>query len=1035
MTENHPRHIHALLSSITSLLAALAFWPSSAHAQHHDWEDQGVLQINREAPRASFNAYGTVAGDRQLSLDGLWKFHWTKTPCEQPQGFESPTFDDSSWETFPVPGNWEMNGYGTPIYSSSGYTFKIDPPRVMGEPKTTYTAFVERNPTAVYRRTFSVPRAWDGMEVFLRFGAVSSAFYLWVNGRLAGYSQGSMEPAEFRITDYLTGGDNQLTLQVMKYSDGSYLEDQDMWRMAGIHRSVTLHATPRIRIRDIGIRTLLDDQCRDARLIIHPELAVVGTQRGEGYRVTARLTDEEGNMVLDSVLTQDAAAMLNLDHKVAIMNDRNPQRGYPKWGWLTADVSNPHKWSAETPYLYTLHLALTDSAGTVVEQLSTKVGFRKLEIKDGRLFVNGKPVRLRGTNRHEMDPVTGHVMSEERMMQDILLMKRANINAVRTCHYPNCERWYELCDSIGLYVMDEADIEEHGLRGQLASDPSWAAAWLDRTQRLVVRDRNHPSVVMWSLGNEAGWGPNFALTAAWIHEYDPTRFVHYEGAQGTGAEAYGWHGDPASVDVISRFYPRTQDDYLNPGVADNNMERPENARWERLLTIARDGSDSRPVLTSEYAHAMGNALGNFKEYWDEIYSHPRLLGGFIWEWADEGIFKQKDGKRMVAYGGDFGDVPNLKAFCVKGIVSSDRETTPKYDEVKAVYSPIQFEMVNGEVSTILRDANVTLDDFHVRQSSQDGLTDVYATLSHDTRWAKAGHLVNHQQFVTNPQWYRTVLDKDEKAMRKKRKSRRNASLESQETAAREFFAMLKPHVFRAPTDNDKGFGNWIAKDWKRQELDLQRDSILSPLTLTPAADGSLVATASIACLTKEGCVKVDYLITVAADLGIDLTANFTPEGNLPPLPCLGTTIILPKQYGNLTYHGRGPNDNYPDRHASTTIARWESSVQEQYVHYPRPQDSGNHDDVAYVELTDNKGKGWRVSCTDRPFSFSALPYSIQHLYATAHDCDLLEDAQHVYLNIDCAVMGLGNSSCGPGVLTRYAIPQRPHTLHVRIERK
>ena len=1029
-------HCPSWLLSLTLLLSAtLSLCPTPSQAQRHDWEDQSVLQINREAPRASFMAYGMEPGDRHLSLDGQWKFHWTKTPDEQPQGFERPSFDDSSWEMFPVPGDWEMNGYGTPIYSSSGYTFKIDPPRVMGEPKSTYTAFVERNPTAVYRRTFSVPDEWKGMEVFLRFGAVSSAFYVWVNGQLAGYSQGSMEPAEFRITDYLHGTDNQLTLQVMKYSDGSYLEDQDMWRMAGIHRSVELIATPRIRIRDFGIRTLFDDQYHDARLIIHPELAVVGNQRGEGFRVTARLTDEDGQEMLDSILSQDAATMLNLDHKAAIMNDRNPQRGYPKWGWLTAKVRNPHKWSAETPYLYTLHLSLVDSMGNVVEQVQTKVGFRQLEIKDGRLLVNGKPVRLRGVNRHEMDPVTGHVMTEERMLQDILLMKRANINAVRTCHYPNTERWYALCDSIGLYVMDEADIEEHGLRGQLASDPSWAPAWIDRTQRLVVRDRNHPSVVMWSLGNEAGWGSNFALTAAWIHEYDPTRFVHYEGAQGTGAEAYGWHGDPKSVDVISRFYPRTQDDYLNPGVADNNMERPENARWERLLSIARDDSDQRPVLTSEYAHAMGNALGNFKEYWDEIYSHPRMLGGFIWEWADEGIFKTQNGKRMVAYGGDFGDVPNLKAFCVKGIVSSDRETTPKYDEVKAVYSPIQFSYENGQVHPILRDENYTLDDFAIRQESHDGLIDVYATLCHDTRWAKAGHLVHHQQFVSDPKWYKKVVEQRQKQFMKKSKKRKTVTTEQQEAAAREFFALLRPHFFRAPTDNDKGFGNWIAKDWKKQQLDQLRDSIVEPLTLVQGADGNLTATATTAYHTLEGSITTEYHFVVAPDLSIDFTATYTPSGNLPPLPCMGNTLVLPKQYGHLTYYGRGPNDNYPDRHASTTIALWKSTVGEQYVHYPRPQDNGNHDDVAYLELTDSKGGGWRVTCTDLPFSFAALPYSTDHLYATAHDCELVKDAQHIYLNLDAAVMGLGNSSCGPGVLTRYAIPQRPHTLHVRIERK
>ena len=603
-----------LFSMLGPSLCLAALWLVSLTAYgQRDWEDQHILQRNREPARAAFFPYKERPGDRQLSLDGLWRFHWQPTPDGLPAGFSETAFDDSRWALFPVPADWEVCAgqprYGTPIYSSSGYTFRIDPPRVMGEPKPAYTAFVERNPTAIYRRTFTVPAVWQDCEVFLRLGAVGSAFYVWVNGRLVGYSQGAMEPAEFRITSFLLPQPNrqQLTLQVLKYCDGSYLEDQDMWRLAGIHRSVSLFATPKIRLRDVGVRTLLDADYRDARLVIHPELEVTGGQRGEGYRVQAWLYDADGQPVASETpwpLTADAATMLNLDHRAAIMNDRTPQRGYPKWGWMEAKVENPQKWTAERPYLYTLRLALVDSLGHIVEQMEQRVGFRSVETDTmGRLLVNGVPVRLRGVNRHEMDPERGHVMTEARMLQDILLMKQANINAVRTCHYPNTERWYELCDSLGLYVMDEADIEEHGLRGQLASDPTWAAAWMDRTQRLVIRDRNHPSVIFWSLGNEAGWGPNFAMTAAWIHEYDPTRLVHYEGAQGSP--------DPSAVDVISRFYPRTQDEYLNPGVADSNMERPENARWERLLTIAKQAS--RPVLTSEYAHAMGNALGNMQE--------------------------------------------------------------------------------------------------------------------------------------------------------------------------------------------------------------------------------------------------------------------------------------------------------------------------------------------------------------------------------------------------------------------------------------
>ena len=1001
-----------LLGSLLTSLSAMA------DNQPHDWENQHVLQINREPASAYFMP------ENHLSLNGTWKFRWTQTPQEQTGEFYLPSYDDSKWDNFQVPGDWEMNGYGTPIYSSSGYTFKINPPYVMGEPKKSYTAYVERNPTGCYRRTFSIPDSWNGQEIYLRFGAVSSAFYVWVNGQKVGYSQGSMEPSTFRITPYLQAGTNSLALQVFKYSDGSYLEDQDMWRIAGIHRDVMVYALPKINISDFGVRTILNDRFDEAQLVIDPKLTVVGDQRGEGYQVEAMLYDAQGQQLLDSVLKADAVTMLNLDHKAAIMNDRNPQRGYPKWGWMTAQVKNPKLWSAEHPYLYQLSLMLRDPNGKIIQTIRTKVGFRQLAIKDGVFMVNGIPTRLRGVNRHEMDPYTGHVISEERMLQDILLMKQANVNAVRTCHYPNTERWYELCDSLGIYVMDEVDLEEHGLRGQLASDPSWAAAWMDRTQRAVIRDRNHPCVIFWSLGNEAGWGTNFAMTAAWIHEYDPTRFVHYEGAQGPN------HNDPAYVDVISRFYPRTQDEYLNPGVKDNNMERPENARWERLLSIARETTDNRPVLTSEYAHVMGNALGNFKEYWDEIYSHPRMLGGFIWEWADEGIIiTDKLHKRfpflpvgMTVYGGDFKDAPNLKAFCIKGVVSSTRETTPKYEEVKAVYAPIYFVYENGQVKALPRDGHTQMDNYTIETKQEHGLITVTARLKNKTPWAEAGHIVATQQFVTNDNWYQDVLGK----LKTKKQKRTTVD----EARLRQFFSMVRPHFFRAPTDNDKGFGNWIAKDWKNQGLDNLRDSVVTPLTISRQSDGSLKGHCVVDYKALNGWIRTDYQVTLLPDGTVDFNASYTPEGQLPPLPCMGNTFVMPNDYQQLEYYGRGPWDNYPDRKVSSPIAKYVSKVSEQYFHYPRPQYSGNHEQTAYVELKNGKRQGWRIQCVDKPFSFTAVPYSTEQLYGAAHDMELKEEA-NVYLSLDCAVLGLGNSSCGPGVLTKYAIPQKPHSLHVR----
>lgn len=592
--------------------------------------------------------------------------------------------------------------------------------------------------------------------------------------------------------------------------------------------------------------------------------------------------------------------------------------------------------------------------------------------------------------------------------------------------------------------MDETDLEEHGLRGTLASDPTWAAAFIDRTQRMVMRDRNHASVVFWSLGNESGWGPNFAMTSAWIHEYDPTRPVHYEGAQGPDNK------DPESVDVISRFYPRVQGEYLNPGVKDNNMERPENARWERLLSIARKTNDNRPVLTSEYAHAMGNALGNFKDYWDEIYSHKRMLGGFIWEWADEGIFKRRaDGKLMVAYGGDFGDVPNLKAFCVKGIVSSDRKPTPKYFEVKQVYAPMALKLNGNKLDIVLRDNMVEMQNYRllytitengkvIKKGEIKDLTvpsvkynadadvrlNISVQLKNDTKWAKADFEVKHEQFAIN--------DKLTSAFKPAAlKTGRQADVK----AAEEWFNAVKPHFYRAPMDNDKGFGNWIAKDWKNNRLDSPEVVTVKPLSSKRNADGTVTVAVTQECKYVNGKITADYVYTMDASGSVDFKAVYTPEGQLPPLPCVGNTFVLDKDMTQLSWYGLGLQDSYVDRLEATSIGRWTSSVPQEYVHYPRPQSSGNHEQTVTLSLTTAKGKGYTVTTADgKPFSFSALPYSEAQLSTVAHDCDLQAE-DNVYLNIDARMMGLGNSSCGPGVLTKYSVPQEPHTLHLMFTRK
>ena len=1057
----------------------------------HDWENHHVLQINREPARAAFTPFHAQKGDCSICLDGTWKFRWTPVPDERIVKFYQTDFNDKDWVGFPVPANWEVNGYGTPIYVSAGYPFKIDPPRVMGEPKVDYTTYKERNPVGQYRRSFQLPAGWEARgQTFLRFEGVMSAFYVWINGERVGYSQGSMEPSEFNITNYLHAGENQIALEVYRYSDGSYLEDQDFWRFGGIHRSIHLLHTSDIRIRDYAVRTLpVSTDYQDFILQIDPQFSVYRGMTGKGTTLQGVLKDASGREI--ATLKGDVEDILDLEHKAGRMNEWYPQRGPRKLGRMSATIKSPKRWTAETPYLYKLHLTLLTAEGEVIEQVEQSVGFRSVEIRNGQLLVNGVPVRFRGVNRHEHDPRTARVMSEERMLQDILLMKQANINAVRTSHYPNVSRWYELCDSLGLYVMDEADIEEHGLRGTLASTPDWHAAFLDRAVRMAERDKNHPSIVIWSMGNESGYGPNFAAISAWLHDFDPTRPVHYEGAQGAGGEP-----DPKTVDVISRFYTRVKQEYLNPGIAEGeDKERAENARWERLLEIAERTNDNRPVMTSEYAHSMGNALGNFKEYWDEIYSNPRMLGGFIWDWVDQGIYKTlPDGRIMVAYGGDFGDKPNLKAFCFNGLLMSDRETTPKYWEVKKVYSPVELRVESGELRVTNRNHHTDLSQYRClwtlsidgkqkdqgeiplpevapgesetiplpvsiagKKASAKATSDLRLTISfilkRDALWAKAGHEVAWEQFciqegallsseLENRGRLKVRADEEHLSISGSGFSiqwEKNAtgSLTSLTYHGKEMLAHpadfpLQPvtQAFRAPTDNDKSFGNWLAKDWSLHQMDNPRIS-LDSFKHEVREDGAVIVRVQTRNRYKEGMIVTKFLYTILSDGTVDLKTTFQPQGILPELPRLGIAFCLSSDYNTFIWQGRGPQDNYPDRKTSAAVGLWKRSVADQYVHYPRPQDSGNKEEVRRLMLTDRHGKGIRVDAVEDVFSASALHYTAQDLYKETHDCNLKPHPE-VILSLDAAVLGLGNSSCGPGVLKKYAIDKKEHTLHIRI---
>lgn len=1074
-----------------------------AGATPPDWENEQVLQINREPARATFVPYATVEQARagkpeaspwvlSLSSETAWKFHWVPRPEERPADFWREDFNDASWKTFPVPANWEVNGHGTPIYASSGYVFKIDPPRVTSEPPPDYTTFKERNAVGSYRRTFELPAEWAGRRVFVHFGGVQSAFYVWVNGERVGYSQGSMSPAEFDLTAQVRPGQNLIAVEVYRFSDGSYLEDQDMWRFGGIQRDVVLLSRAAARISDFAVRTDLAADHRDATLRIQPELAAAAGWSLAGWSVQAELFDGAGQAVFAQPLRHDAAPILNREFKADILNDRTPQRGGRKFGWLETKVANPAKWTAETPSLYRLVLTLRDDKDTVVEAVGCDLGFRSIEIRDGRLLVNGAPVKLRGVNRHELDPDRGHAVTRERMLQDVMLMKQANINAVRTCHYPDDPRWYELCDRFGLYVIDEADLETHGVRGWLASQPAWAPAFLDRAVRLAERDKNHPSVIMWSLGNEAGYGPNFAAMSAWLRDFDPTRPIHYEGAQG--------RPDPATVDIISRFYPRTMDRYLNPGVpADSTAERPENARWERLVELVSIDGEKRPVLTSEYLHAMGNAVGNLQEYWTEIYWHPRLLGGFIWEWADQGLRRTAaDGTRFIGYGGDFGDKPNLGAFAIKGIVTADRALTPKFHEVQKVYQPVQVMGTNLRSGTTRvrltnRYDHTNLSTLEIRWAVrcdgavvQSGILPVVAAapgvspqvavpvrpvadpvagadywleLEFFPRatppWAKAPYALAREQLkldVATPSAASLpVADTAPLTLGGQgdqvRISGRNLTAVFSRAAGtlvsldHGFGELLAPaegdapsgpvlQAWRAPTDNDKGFGKWLAREWTQAGLDKLVRRVDSFTVTQPAPGQVRIETVAVSTAAK-GSLRHRAVWTVRGDGVLELANEFVPAGELPPLPRIGVVLRAGAALENFRWYGHGPHENYIDRKGSAFMGVWSGTVAGQYVPYVRPQENGNKEDVRWLSLTDASGRGLLVVAEDGPMAATALHYTAADLTGLRHAHEL-KARPEVVLSLDARQCGLGNSSCGPGVLEKYAVPVQPYRLTVSL---
>jgi beta-galactosidase/beta-glucuronidase len=1039
-------------------------------AQANDWDNYQVLERNREAPHATLVPYPYEATARRgeheaspffQSLNCEWQFYWAPNPTASPQGFYAEGFDTSGWDTITVPGNWQLQGYDKPIYVNLGYAFpqdgrpRPDPGGASQQPLPPIPE--DDNPTGCYRRTFAVPQDWAGRQVFLVFEGVDAAFHVWVNGREVGYSQDSRLPAEFDITRHLRHGRNTLAVRVYRYCDGSYLEDQDFWRLSGIYRGVYLLATPRVHVRDFFVRTALDEAYRDAAMTVEINIRNYGHRDAIDHSLQLTLYDE-GERPIGSASATGIA--------VEAGGERTLQ--------VEQVIANPKKWSAEHPHLYTLLIALKDAHGRVLEVQGCQVGFRQVEIKNGQLHLNGAPLLFRGVNRHEHDPDTGHSVSLQSMIEDIKLMKRFNINAVRTCHYPNDPRWYDLCDRFGLYVMDEANLESHGTWDKLARDPAWEPAFLERGVRMVERDKNHPSVIVWSLGNESGYGPNHDAMAAWIRRRDPTRPLHYEGAtRRSGREQdknYPGPEDAPAVDIISVMYPSI----------------------ERIVELAQVPGETRPLIMCEYAHAMGNSCGNLREYWQAVEAHPRLQGGFVWDWVDQGIHQTTEtGEEWFAYGGDFGDDPNDGPFCINGLVWPDRRVKPALWEYKEVIQPVKVEALDllaGQLKitnahhfsrlseleigwNLVADGEVlqwgTLADLDTPPGesqvvslpfTQPVLTpggEYWLTLSfrlaEDTPWAEKGHEVAWEQFrvpfasreapileladlpelgveeagehitVRGP-GFRLVFDK------------RSGTINSWEYRGREMVSQGPLlNFWRAPTDNDASLrgDQTAALRWREAGLDrLQHDVGKIRLEQIAPQAVQVGVPSSIHAPDRADGFACETTYTLYGSGDVVIESHVLPGANLPPLPRIGLQMQLQAGYETFTWYGRGPHETYRDRQAGAQVGVYSGTVDDQYVPYIVPQENGNKTDVRWVALTDGEGVGLLVVGMPR-LEVSAHHFTVQDLTHARHTYEL-KRRDCVVLNLDSIQSGLGGASCGPGTLPEYLVEPRPVQFRLRL---
>ncbi|MDD5261782.1 MAG: glycoside hydrolase family 2 TIM barrel-domain containing protein [Methylacidiphilales bacterium] len=1036
------------------------------------WKSPTTISFNRLPARASLLPFVDVESARSLarektpyyqSLNGDWNFTLLHRPEDVRNGMLQPAFGPAAagFRKIPVPSNWTLQDtFDKPHYTNVQMPFPQEPPEVPAE-----------NPTGVYRTPFTVPKNWEGRRIVLHVGGAESVLYVWINGKPVGLSKDSRLPAEFDITEYVQPGQaNLLAAVVVKWSDATFLEDQDQWWMGGIFREVYLYSTPKFYLEDVFCRAGLDDTFRNGTLEVNARMGFLPAQPPEGaWQIEIQLFD--GPKPLFKKPLRES------------VEDNRHSRSRFRARFFLPKISKIKPWSAETPHLYTLVVSLIQGGEQVVDTTSCRTGFRRVETRDRNLLINGQRVLIKGVNRHEHDDTTGKTISRESMIRDIVLMKQFNFNAVRTSHYPNDALWYDLCDEYGLYLIDEANLETHALSNQICREAGYASAFLERGIRMVERDKNHPSIILWSLGNESGYGPNHDAMAGWIRAYDPSRPLHYEGGlwstNGYQAEhVLEWAGGRFASDITCPMYPQLD--------------------WIKKARDRKTNFDPRPMILCEYSHAMGNSNGSLADYWDLFESYPGVQGGFIWEWVDHGIRqKTADGKTYWAYGGDFGDKPNDLNFVCDGLVWPDRTPHPGMWEAKKVQQPIGIRaknlrqglititnkydfisleniigswelLVDGKISargvlpglkTAPRKSETVrlkLPAPKLQPGQQAHLTLRFRTAK-ATAWCPAGHEVAWEQFtLSEPKWKPALHLKSStssgKLFLEERNGetlvrgdiieaviqRANGKIASMSWKGRPLLADgPQLQVWRGPTDND-GIKGWTGQDDK--PLGRWLKAGLHDLILTTESCGIAFRKDGAAVLKTVQSAKgsgVDYgfrtrqTITFYPDGRLVLENRIVADKRLPDLPRVGLALQLAPGFEKLRWYGRGPLENYCDRKRATLIGQYESTVTEEYVPYILPQEHGNKTDVRWLELED-PGHARVRFWSDLYFECSASHFTSHDLFKWTHTTDVVPRPE-VIVNLDYAQRGLGTASCGPDTLSAYQIKPGTFVFNVAMQ--